>query len=267
MHKAPKNDLTTPVTLITGGSDGIGRAIAEQFAQQGHSLYLVARDPGRLQIAADELETKWKIPVYIASIDLMERESASTLFHQIEQQKLYVDHLVNSAATALLKAFDTSDISDINALIQLNIATTTELTHHCLIGMRQRGSGGVLNISSLSGLLPMPNLALYSASKSYLIALTRALSEELRGSGVKVSVLVPGPVDTTFIGHGSTENQKFIPMLTAESVARIAFEGYMAEQTVITPGFLGAFYRLGTKILPHKLILRTLSPFLKKLYA
>jgi len=266
LHKTSTNDLPAPVTLITGGSDGIGRAIAEQFAQQGNSLYLVARNLDRLQKAADELTKKWHIPVYIASVDLFEKESSRTLLHQIKQQNLYVDNLINSAAIALMRAFDTSDATDIKSLIQLNITTTTELMHLCLNDMHKRGSGGILNISSLSGLLPMPNLALYSASKGYLIALTRALSEEMRGSGVKVSVLVPGPVDTKFIEHGSTGIQKFAPMLTAESAARVAFEGYMAGQTVITPGFLGAFYRLGTKFLPHKFLLRTLSPFLKKLY-
>ncbi|MCP4935367.1 MAG: SDR family NAD(P)-dependent oxidoreductase [bacterium] len=255
-----------PVTLITGGSDGIGLALAECFAERGDTLFLVARNHNQLRIAADKIQNLWKTQVHIASFDLMQKGAASQLTEHIVQQGFYVDKLVNSAAISFLGSFEDSDIDGVKALVQLNITSTTELIHKCLPAMRKHGGGGVLNIASLSGLLPVPNLALYSASKSYMISLTRAINEEMRGSDIKISVLVPGPVDTRFIQHGGTAMQNLTPMLTSKSVARVGYEGFMAGQTVITPGFLGAFYRLGVKVLPHKLFMRTLNPLLKRIY-
>ncbi len=256
-----------PVTLITGGSEGIGRALANLFAARGDLVYLVARSENRLRIAADELEKDWNVPVQIAAIDLMQAGSANRLMDGLEQQGFYVENLVNSAAIAFMGRFDDSDFNTIKALVQLNILTSTEITHRCLVEMKKRDSGGVLNIASLGGLLPMPNLALYSASKSYLISLTRALAEEIRDTNINISVLVPGPVDTSFIQHGGTRFQMLTPMLTPDSVARVGFEGFMAGQTVITPGLMGAFYRLGIKVIPHKFLLRLLSPILKRMYS
>ncbi len=262
----PKSTAPRPVTLITGGSQGIGRAFADCFAERGDILYLVARNENLLRIAADELKNRWNCEVHIAAIDLMEHDATSRLMDHIERQGFYVDNLVNSAAIAFIGSFGNSDPKDIKALMQLNITTTTELTHRSLAGMLKRGRGGVLNIASLSGFIPMANLAIYSASKSYLISLTRALAEEVRETPIKISVVAPGPVDTSFVKHGGTAVQSFAPLLTPASVARMSYEGFLAGQTVITPGFLGAFSRLGIKIIPHAILLRLLKPLLNKIY-
>ena len=251
-----------PITLITGGSDGIGRALAEKFAERGDQLLLVARNVNNLRIAADELERKWGREVHIASIDLMEQGATRQLMHDIEVDNFYVEHLINCAGIGFIGKFADGHIDGIKALIQLNLSAPTELTHICLQGMLERNSGGILNIASLSGMVPLPNLTAYSASKSYLIAFTRALAEELRGSNVNASVLLPGPVETNFLNYASTSEarlQNLIPMSTPESVARVGYEGYLAGQTIITPGFLNVLYRFAIKIIPLRFLVRSMN--------
>jgi short-subunit dehydrogenase len=127
--------------------------------------------------------------------------------------------------------------------------------------MVARGRGGVLNVASLAGLLPMPYLALYGATKSYLVALSRAVASELAGTGVTVSVLLPGPVDTSFFDDNIDQlGAGLLPALPAEAVALAAIDGHLAGQTVITPGILGGLARLGLKLLPYRL----LAPFVTR---
>jgi len=259
--------LKSPLTLITGGSDGIGRALADLFAERGDQLLLVARNINNLRIAADELERKWGREVHIASIDLMEQGAAPQLMHDIDAGNFYVKHLINCAGIGFIGKFAEGHIDGITALIRLNLSAPTELTHMCLQSMLEHNEGGVLNIASLAGLVPLPNLAAYSASKSYLIAFTRALAEELRGSNVNVSVLLPGPVETNFLNYPSTSEarlQNLIPMSTPESVARVGYEGYLAGQTIITPGFLNVLYRFGVKIIPLRFLVRTMNAIFKR---
>src|ERR1700674_2343023 len=126
--------------------------------------------------------------------------------------------------------------------------------HACLPAMVARGRGSVLNVASLAGMMPMPYLALYGATKSYLIALSRAVATELAGTGVTVSVLLPGPVDTGFFARNLDADVRrvgLLPGLSPEAVAHTAIEGHLAGQTVITPGLLGSLCRLGLKLLPY----------------
>ncbi|GAA6213238.1 SDR family NAD(P)-dependent oxidoreductase [Hyphomicrobiales bacterium 4NK60-0047b] len=255
-----------PATLITGGSRGIGFALADLFARRGETLYLVARDLKQLQHSAYELKKNWECEVFILSADLMENDAANTILKKIKQDGFYVETLINSAAIAYTDEFANSHFETIKSLAQLNMITPTELTHRCIEEMQEHGGGGILNIASFAGLMPVPKLALYSASKSYLIALTRALSEELQKKNIKISVVVPGPVDTEFLYQSEGSTPQLVPMLTPESVAQVSYEGFLAGQTIITPGFLGIFYRIGIKLLPHKLLTWTLRPLINLIY-
>lgn len=196
----------------------------------------------------------------------MKEGSVDNILKQVEADGFYVETLINSAATAYLGNYSEMGFSDIRSLTEINMLAPSELTFRCLVEMKERGRGGILNIASVAGLLPVPKLALYSASKSYLIALTRALSEELRDSNIKISVVVPGPVDTSFLGHSQSNSPQFVPMLSPEIVARVSYEGFLAGQTIITPGFFGLFYRLGIKAFPYKLLLWTLRPLINLIY-
>ena len=245
----------------------LGRALADLFAEQEHTLLLVARNKDWLRIAADELERKWQVEVHIAAIDLMEHGSSTRLMQQVKDLGFYVDILINSAALSFLGAFKECDPNDINKLLYANMTSPTELAHLCIAGMSVRGRGGILNIASIAGLLPVPNMAIYSASKSYLISFTRSLAEEMRNYNVKVSVVVPGPIETSFVEVDMDGYGKYVPTLSPKNVAKIAYEGFLSGQTVISPGFLGMFYRLGIKVIPHKILIRIFGPVLKQYYA
>jgi uncharacterized protein len=245
-----------PIVLVTGGSRGIGLALARGFAARGHDLILVARDAERLQRAATAIAAAHGVSVEHVSCDLAEPDAVARLMAAIAAAGCYVDILVNCAGVGASGAFTGSDPSQIRTALHLNIDAATALMHACLPDMMARRSGGVLNVASLAGMLPMPYLALYGATKSYLVALSRAVAWEVAGTGVTVSALVPGPVDTGFFAHNMHADRQRtgkIPGLSPEVVARTAIEGYLAGQTVITPGMLGWLCRLALKLLPRRI--------------
>ncbi|TMJ77575.1 MAG: SDR family NAD(P)-dependent oxidoreductase [Alphaproteobacteria bacterium] len=245
-----------PIVLVTGGSRGIGLALARGFAARGHDLILVARDAERLQRAAAAIAAAHGVSVEHVACDLAEPDAVARLMAAIADTGCYVNILVNCAGVGASGAFASSDPHAIRRALHLNIDAATALMHACLPAMVARRSGGVLNVASLAGMLPMPYLALYGATKSYLFALSRAAAWEAAGSGVTVSALLPGPVDTGFFAHNMHADRQRtgkIPGLSPEVVARTAIEGYLAGQTVITPGMLGWLCRLGLKLLPRRI--------------
>jgi short-subunit dehydrogenase len=243
--------------LVTGGSRGIGLALARGFAARGHELVLVARDARNLQQAAAAIASEHGVAVTPLPFDLTRQGAAGSVLAAVDAAGGHVDILVNCAGVGASGPFADNGVDEVRAGIGVNMEAATALMQACLPGMVARGRGGVLNVASLAGLLPMPRLALYGASKSYLVALSRAVADELAGSGVTVSVLLPGPVDTSFFTRNlgaEAERTSLLPGLPAEAVAAVAIEGFLARQTVITPGMLGALCRIGLKLLPRGLL-------------
>jgi short-subunit dehydrogenase len=244
------------VVLVTGGSRGIGLALAHEFAARGHDLILVARDRQRLQRATGTIAAAHGVSVEHIACDLAAPDAVSRLIGTVGAAGCYVDILVNCAGIGSSGTFTGDHPRRIGPTLHLNIDASTALMQACLPGMVARRRGGVLNVSSLAGMLPMPHLALYGATKSYLVALSRAVAWEVSGSGVTVSVLLPGPVDTDFFAHEQQADEHrvgLLPGLSPEAVARIGIEGHVAGQTVITPGMGGWLCRLGLKLLPRRM--------------
>lgn len=262
--------LLAPFVLITGGSAGIGLALADVFASRGHDVFLVARDPNRLDAAAADLRARHRIRCEHASVDLAGADAASEIGSALAADGGYCDILVNCAGSGTSGPLAQSDPERVREALAINIMTATELTRAFLGPMTERGRGGVLNIASLFGLIPCPQVALYSASKAYLIALTRALAAETRGRGITVSVSVPGPVATQFLPRSLDAEGWFLrwlPALSAEAVARVSYEGFKAGQVVITPGFFGLLMRICVKVLPHRLLMWPMAPLLNASFA
>jgi hypothetical protein len=234
--------------------------LARGFAARGHDLFIVARTAEQLRAAADATEAEFGVTVGYAACDLTAPGAVDSILATLAEAGLYVDILVNCAGIAVAGDFIANNARQARATLDLNVKVTTELMYACLPGMVTRGRGGVLNVASLAGMMPVPFCALYGATKSYLIALSRAVATEMAGSGVNVSVLAPGFVDTDFFArnmeadHHSTA---LLPALSAKAVAHTAINGFFAGQTVITPGILGSLCRLGTMLLPYRL----LAPF------
>jgi uncharacterized protein len=242
-----------PMVVVTGGSEGIGYALARRFAAAGHDVMLVARRTEPLERAAAAIRAELTVETVAVSADVTAPEAAATIDRALAQHGAYADVLVNSAGIGLAGPFHAQAPEDMMRLIDLNVRALTALTGHYIGGMRQRGRGGVLNLASLGGYTPGPYQAAYYASKAYVISLTEAIAAETAGEGVRVCVLAPGPVRTAWhdrAGAGDAFYRYLLPS-SAASVARAGYLGYVLGLRVVVPGLLSPFLALALRIMPH----------------
>src|SRR6266852_2776089 len=243
--------------LITGASAGIGRELVKLFAKDGYNLVLVARTASRLNQFADELQRQFSISAKPFALDLTSTSAPQFLFDQLARENIAIDVLVNNAGHGKLGAF--ADVSSEESLgqIQLNITALTYLTKLFLSPMLERRSGKILNVASTAGFQPGPLMAVYYATKAYVISLSEALATELQGSGVTVTCLCPGATDTEFQKRAGTENialfRKLRPM-DAQTVARAGYRGLMSGKTLVIPGFRNRLLAESVRFGPRKLV-------------
>ncbi len=243
-----------PAVVVTGGSDGIGLEIAREFAKLGRAVFLVARDEARLAAAQAYLDGAGSGVVSAVSLDITSADAPSLLDGKLAEHGYYLDVLVNSAGLGLSGPFDTHSEAEIAQLLALNIGALTRLTRHVLPGMRARARGGILNIASLGGTIPGPFQAAYYASKAYVCSLTEALAAELPGSGVRICVVAPGPVETRFHARMNAEDALYrhlLPALSPQRTARAAVFHYLLGRRVVVPGLLPKAAAVCIAILPH----------------
>lgn len=246
-------DGLTPAVVVTGGSRGIGRALASRFARAGHTVVIVARDSERLAAASAGLATETGAKIVPVVLDVTDADAPMALDDALRGAGLYADVLVNNAGEGLGGEFSEQQLGDIAHLIELNITAVTRLTHHALGAMVKRGRGGILNIASLGGFVPGPYQAAYYASKAYVVSLTEAVAWEARGRGVRIAVVAPGPVDTRFHAEMDADRALYrtvLPDLAPDAVAASAYRGYALGRTKIVPGLLPTVAALALKILP-----------------
>lgn len=227
--------------LITGASAGIGSELAREFARHGHRLTLVARRRELLAELAAELGREFGVEVKLVVQDLAKPGGAAALVKAVQADGETVGILVNNAGVVDVGPFAKAARDKLVGLVDLNIRALTELTGLLLPGMVERGFGRVLNVASLAAFQPVPSMAVYAASKAYVLSFTEALSEELRGSGVKVTALCPGLTETsmgTEIKTGSSSAQRMPRGLISDprDVAVQAYRALMAGRVVIVPG-------------------------------
>src|SRR5207244_10781830 len=185
--------------LITGASAGIGREFARQLAARVGTLVLVARREQRLNELRDELRNRnAQLTVHMRAVDLCQKSQIDELVRWLDQEKIDIDFLINNAGLGDYGPFATSDPERDDRIIQLNIIALTSLTRHLLPPMIARKCGAILNVSSSAGFLPIPGMGVYAASKAYVTSLSESLRAEVRGNGVTVTALCPGPVHTEF---------------------------------------------------------------------
>jgi short-subunit dehydrogenase len=236
-----------PATIITGATEGIGRAFADEFARDGHTLLLVARDPAKLAQAASELARDHSIEVRVTAQDLATVEGCDGVEQALRRFGLYADVLVNNAGIMSSGFFQDEDLNRVRRLIDLDVRAVVDLTLRFLPGMIGRGRGGVINISSMMGYLPVPYQATYAASKAFVLSFSKALAYETIGTGVRVSVVAPGVVTTALHQKAGAQNSRYLlwfPPWTPEEVARLAYRRFNRGWSVTMPGIvnkLGAF--------------------------
>ncbi len=245
-----------PLALITGASGGLGLEFARIAAMDGYDLVLVARSGAKLEQIASELAQRHSIAARAVVADLSTAESARSVFESVGG--VPIDVLVNNAGVAGQGRFAVErELSDDLAMIQLDVTSLVELTGLVLPGMAERGRGGILNVASTAAYLPGPLQAVYYASKAFVKSFSEALTDECRGSGVRVTVLCPGPVQTGFAKAAGLEGTRMFrsnPLqLPAYEVARAGWEGLRAGKSVVVPGMLLKVAMQSLRLAPRRL--------------
>jgi short-subunit dehydrogenase len=259
---ASRSRDTRPVSLVTGGSEGIGLAIAHRLAARGHALLLVARRADVLERAAASIRDEHAVAVAVLALDLVRPDALDILDAELARLGIHVDLLVNNAAVGHSGDFAGIEPDGLDRLMALGMTVPSRLMRHVLPGMRQRRRGGILNIASLGGYVPGPYQAAYYASKSYMISLSEAVAAEVRGDGIRVTVVASGPVSTAFHARMDAERslyRRLLPVMTPQAVARWAVRGHELGLRVVIPGFLNLFGAVALRILPHAVLVPVMA--------
>ncbi|MBV9466177.1 MAG: SDR family oxidoreductase [Solirubrobacterales bacterium] len=258
----------TSAALVTGASAGIGSAIAGELASRGHGLVLVARRKERLDELASELAAKHQIRAETISCDLGKAASRQRLPGRISELGLEVEVLVNNAGFATGGPFHEADPARELEQVRVLVEAVVALSSAFVPAMAERGRGAVLNVASTAGMQPLPYSAGYSAAKAYVLTFSEALHHELRGRGVTVTALAPGPVSTDFwelAGWEVNSGQSFenaVPRpawITPEQAARAGVEGLESGRRVVVPGLPVRAAMLASRYVPHALKLPTVA--------
>jgi short-subunit dehydrogenase len=235
--------------LVTGASSGMGAEFARVLAKRSCDLILTARRRDRLEQLKRELESAYPIQVFVAPADLSSPVGAEDLFRQVQTLGKNVNVLINNAGFGVFGPFLDQTVADIEAMIQVDLRAVTVLTRLFAEPMKQQRYGFIMQNSSYAGLQPIPQYAVYSAAKAYLITLAQAIRAELRKSGISISVLCPGFTHTEF--HDVAQHHETLAMrilsVSPRRIAEIGVKGMFRRKGVITPG---VFYHINNWLLP-----------------
>lgn len=249
-----------PVALITGGSSGIGEALARLFAARGHDVVLIARNETMLTAIADEIAATGQPRPLVLPADLTRMDAGDRIGHELIMRGLEPAYVVNNAGYGLGGPAETLDHGEQLAMIDLNVRALTDLSLRWIESIRHHG-GGILNVASIAGFFPGPGMAVYFATKNYVLSFTEALHHELAPTGIRVTALCPGPVQTRFLeraglGEARIPGAFFVP---PERVALEGYNGLMAGKRVVVPGVANKLTSLMAGLVPHRLILGAIS--------
>jgi short-subunit dehydrogenase len=258
---APAPDRTC---VVTGASSGIGADIARELAGRGHGVTLVARREDRLRALADELSAKHEVRAEVIAADLADDGSRRRIPAELAERGLAVDVLVNNAGFSTTGPVYRGDPDREVAMIRIDVEAVVHLSSIVLPAMVERGSGAILNVASTAAFQPLPGQAGYSAAKAFVLSYSHALRGELRGKGVTVSALCPGPVDTEFVeAAGFTEDEaSIVPRFmwtTAPAVAKAGVDGLDRGHAVIIPGAANRVTAYSGYLTPRRLLLPILA--------
>ena len=254
--------------LITGASAGIGRELAFQFARNGHDLILVSRNESALEYLRIELEDVHNISALVMPQDLSAATGPNKLVSRIKAENEKVAVLVNNAGVLEAGPFSELPTKKAQGMVQLNVVALTTLTSLILPGMVERGHGRVLNVASTASFQPVPMLALYAATKSFVLSFTEALSQELVGSGVTVTALCPGVTKTDMVENVKDESEMMAQwpeffMSDPVDVAKRGYKACMAGRVIEVPGFANQVGAAWSQMQP-KWLVRNVVGFLSR---
>jgi len=243
--------------VITGASSGIGFELARLFARDGWKLVLVARDPVRLKAAAERIAEEAAGPVEVRVCNLAEKKAVEELARELVARPGGVDALINNAGFGEYGYFSEMTSAKMEEMINTNVDSLVMLTRSLLPGMLENKTGKILNVASVAGFVPGPLMAVYYATKAFVLSFSEALAEETSGTGVTISVLCPGPTKTGFADRakvGDSDLFKGPLVQSAAAVAREAYRGMMKGKTVIVTGFSNKMMVQLIRLVPRFLI-------------
>jgi uncharacterized protein len=249
--------------LITGASGGIGKALADKFAQDGHSLVLVARSKEKLEQYAEEYRRYHGVGVKVIAKDLYNAEVCREIYEELQREQIQVDYLVNNAGFGLWGTFLETDGEDELRMIDLNCKTLTYMTKLFLPGMVERGHGGILNVASMAAFQPGPLMAVYYATKAYVLSLSGAIADELRGTGVSVTALCPGQTATNFVERANLGQSKLFQgkVMDVKKVADIGYRAFFQGKLTVVPGAFNSVLAFFSQRMPISVSARVARAF------
>ena len=248
--------MAAQTVLITGASGGIGYELAKLFARDHHNLILVARSGDKLAQVATELQTHG-VTVKTLAVDLATPQAPKFLFDQLQREGISVDILINNAGFGALGKFAQMPEEQILGQIQLNIAALTELTRRFLPPMIARRTGRIMNVASTAGFQPGPLMAVYYATKAYVISFSEAVGNELKHTGVTVTCFCPGATHTGFAKRAGNDKSRVFQTFGAMGAAKVALHGYravMEGRTLAISGFHNWLVAESTRFAPRKMV-------------
>jgi hypothetical protein len=253
-------DPARPAALVTGASSGIGRELADLFAADGHEVVLVARGEDRLRETAVDLEARHGARAHVVPADLARPDAPERIGDAVDRLGLAIDHLVNNAGFLVYGPFAETDPDAERDLIAVNVTAVTTLSKRFLPAMVAGGAGRILNVASTAAFQPGPRMAVYYASKAYVLSFSMALSVETAGTGVTVTALCPGPSPTGFAERAGVERT---PLFKTEwfstdpgAVARAGYEGMRRGKPIVVPGAIHKAQDLAVRLVPRSLAAR-----------
>jgi uncharacterized protein len=246
------------VALITGATSGIGKELAKCFAINGYTIIIVGKDEGELKKTGDEFQKQYGADVTLIQADLTMIDAADTIFKHLNGR--HVDVLVNNAGIGISGLFHETSVGALLNCIRINIEALTHLTRLMLPQMIDRRTGRILNVASTAAFAPGPQMAVYYATKAYVLSFSEGVRYELKGTGITVSTLCPGLTATNFAKKAGMEStpmfSKKEKVMRADDVARIAYHGLLDGDPIIIPGFRNRLSILIAKWGPRSLILK-----------
>jgi uncharacterized protein len=246
--------MTNDTVLITGASSGIGKELAVQFAKHGHSLVIVAPVEAELQALAAELESEYDVSVQVLAKDLTDENSAEEIFEEMERAGIEIEILVNNAGLGQRGKFWEIPFERHLEMLRVNVEAVLVLTRYFLPMMVRRGHGRILNTASVAGYEPGPLLATYHATKAFVLSLSESLATELKDTGVFLTALCPGPVDTDFFPKAEMVDTKAFQkakVMAPQEVAEAGYEALMKGERSVIPGAMNQALVFSRRFLPE----------------
>jgi uncharacterized protein len=255
IRKVDLMDFKGNRALVTGASSGIGEVFARQLAERGANLVLVARSRDKLEALAKELEGRFGTSVEVLACDLSEPGAGAALAERLAEHDVQIDVLINAAGFGMFGQLHEADPARTSQQVRLNVDALTELTRALLPQMRARNRGAIVNVASTAAFQPLPYMAVYGATKAYVLSFTEALWAETRGTGVRVTALCPGATDTPFFDTAS-DHASIGHRMAPEQVVAAAFSALERRRCSVTPGLRNRLLAGTPRLTPRQIVVR-----------